>query len=79
MTNKYSLTGDYTRGGGYVLFEISEKVIENEAFGDQIGVCSTDNILWVYEDIDINDEVEEFLTDYFLRPIDTYRTIVRYL
>ena len=72
---RYTLTKEYEREEDYYLFPIKEKVIANEAIGDFIGVCSTDNVLWLliynYDKSEIF-KIREFIETYFKNPIETY-------
>lgn len=72
----FSLNGKSEKDGSYILFNVNEKILQNEAFGDQIGLRKHQNILWVYENIDLeNYNIVEFLENYFTSPIKAINII----
>ena len=72
----YSINRNVKKEDGKFIFEINEKVIQNESVGDRIGICEKDNILWVAHDCDLYDlEVINFVENMFTNAILTYNVI----
>lgn len=64
---QYDIEFEVKQDDGYKNIPMVGKVEQNEAYGDQIGICSKDNILWVSEDVDIenNEGARDFVKEHF--------------